>query len=98
MDEIIRQASKIGFKESQTDLITKSIFEHIEKAPNPATVKKCQKSVIDPGDAHLLASCQELKTKFLVTLDKKHLLVLQKEIKWVKIVSPGELIQILSER
>jgi len=95
LDEVIRHASKIGLKKSRTDLLAKSIFKHIEKAPNPVTVKKCQKLVIDPGDAHVLASCQEVKTRFLVTLDKKHLLILRKKIKWVKIVSPGELLEIL---
>ena len=33
--------------------------------------------VIDDGDAHVLASCEKEKVDFLVTLDKKHLLILK---------------------
>jgi predicted nucleic acid-binding protein len=49
--------------------------------------------MIDHGDAHVLASCQEHKAEFLVTLDQKHLLILQDKIKAFKIVSPKHLIE-----
>ncbi|KKT64884.1 MAG: hypothetical protein UW60_C0050G0007 [Candidatus Woesebacteria bacterium GW2011_GWA2_44_33] len=41
---------------------------------------------------HILASCEQEKTGYLVTLDKKHLLVLRGKTKGLKIVTPGELI------
>lgn len=66
--------------------------------PRDSGKKECcpkfSKIVIDAGDAHVLASCRETKAQFLVTLDKKHLLILGKKIKWTKIVSPGELIEL----
>lgn len=96
LDEVIRNSHKIGFEEKRTKLWLKSIFGHIHQAPKIETIKKYEKVVIDEGDAHVLASCHELKANFLVTLDKKHLLILKKKIEWLKIVTPGSLIEILS--
>lgn len=72
------------------------LFPMILSAPTRDAVEKHSKMVIDPGDAHVLASAHESKADYLVTLDKKHLLVLQKTIKWVKIVSPKELLHFIS--
>ncbi len=88
-DEVARHADKIGFKSTHIRLAIKTIFNQITEAPKEKNVAKFSKIVIDPGDAHILASCYEIKPDFLVTLDKKHLLILQKKIKWMKIVSPG---------
>lgn len=96
VDEAMRHADTIGMKSAQVRLMLKNIFSRIYPAPEKENVTKFNKIVIDPGDAHVLASCYEIKTDYLVTLDKKHLLILQKKIKWVKIVSPVELIEILS--
>lgn len=74
------------------------IFKTVAPAPNLALVKKYQKIVTDPGDAHLFATASETKADFLVSLDKKHVLALQGKIKKPKIVSPGELIEIFSNR
>jgi len=92
VDEAIRHADKIGVKPAHLQLTLKTIFSQIQTAPAKKNVIKFNKIVIDPGDAHILASCYEIKPDFLVTLDKKHLLILQNKIKWMKIVSPGELI------
>lgn len=91
-DEAVRHANKIGFKPTHIRLAIKTIFRQILEAPAERNVAKFNKIVIDLGDAHILASCYEIKPDFLVTLDKKHLLILQGKIKWMKIVSPGELI------
>lgn len=93
MDEAVRHAEKIKVKPTHIRLTIKAIFNQILEAPAEKNVAKLNKIVIDAGDAHILASCYEEKPDFLVTLDKKHLLVLQKKIKWVKIVTPGELIE-----
>lgn len=90
MDEAVRHAEKIGVKSAHLRLTVKTIFSQILEAPVKKNVAKFSKIVIDQGDAHILASCYEAKPDFLVTLDKKHLLILKKKIKWVKIVSPGE--------
>src|SRR3989344_1912513 len=92
VDEVIRNAQRMGFDYNEISLLVENIFDSFETAPNAETVKKYQKIVIDFGDAHVLASCHEAKADFLVTLDKKHLLILQNKIKWVRIVSPAELL------
>jgi predicted nucleic acid-binding protein len=91
-DEATRHADKIGVKPAHLQLTLKTIFSQIFDAPAEKNAIKFGKIVVDPGDAHILASCYEIKPNFLVTLDKKHLLILQGKIKWIKIVSPGELI------
>jgi len=58
-------------------------------------VEVFEQTVIDSSDAHVLASAKENKVEFLVTLDKKHLLILKDKIKQFRIVSPGQLIEIL---
>lgn len=73
-----------------------NIFEIIAPAPNANIVRKRQQIVVDPGDAHLLATADETAPDFLVSLDKKHILLLRSKIKKPKIVSPKELIEILS--
>ena len=96
LDEVSRHANLVELsKESAVQKVQK-IFTTISPAPYQSTVKAYQHLVIDYGDAHILASCQELKTNFLVTLDKKHLLVLQEKVKTVKIVSPKQLIETLA--
>lgn len=49
--------------------------------------------MIDEGDAHVLATCFENGISCLVTLDKKHLLVLKGKVKGLTILTPGELIK-----
>ena len=91
LDEIVRNTPKIGLsREAVKDL--GSLFD-IKIAPQKQGVESFRGIVTDFGDAHVLASCQEGKAEFLVTLDKKHLLVLKNKVKIFKIVSPGELIE-----
>ncbi len=59
-------------------------------------VEKYKNITTDYGDAHVLASAISSKCKFLVTLDQKHLLILQNKFEKVKIVSPKQLIEMLS--
>jgi putative PIN family toxin of toxin-antitoxin system len=72
------------------------IFSVVAPAPSKINVEKYQEVVVDPEDAHLLATAQETNADFLVSLDKKHVLSLQGQIKKPKIVSPKELIAALS--
>lgn len=95
-DEVVRHDDRISVKPTHVQLVMKIIFRQIQIAPEKENVVEFSKIVIDPGDAHVLASCSEAKADYLITLDKKHLLILQKKIRWMKIVSPGELIRILS--
>lgn len=92
VDEAMRNGPKIG-------VASQSVLEQIDKAnitvypaPKASIVGRFEKLVVDGGDAHVLASAQEQRVNFLVTLDKKHLLILQKDIRQFAIISPGELI------
>lgn len=96
-DETVKHASKIRLKKEEVKKLVLTIFSNIYPAPKEKTVNRYKKVVIDYGDAHLLASAKEIKADFLVTLDKKHLLVLQKKIKKIRIVSPKQLIEKLSK-
>lgn len=93
LDEVIRNASKIDRNENWVQKEITKTFTVIWPSPKERNVAAFKRIVVDYGDAHLLASSGETNAHFLVTLDKKHLLVLQKKIKGVKIVSPGQLIE-----
>lgn len=96
LDETVRHAKKINSSEEKIKKQMLMIFSTMLPAPTALHVAKYSKLVIDQGDAHVLASSYEVKAKFLVTLDKKHLLILQKKIKSINIVSPKLLIEQLS--
>lgn len=94
-DEVMRKAKRIGLTIDEVRRKLLLIFSEINKAPDKNLVKEFNNIVIDLGDSHVLASSIEAKTDFLVTLDKKHLLILAQKIKNLKIVSPKELIESL---
>ena len=50
------------------------------------------KNLVDAEDAHVLAGARMTNCQYLVTLDKKHLLILQEKIKRIIIVNPKELL------
>lgn len=95
LDEVLRNVARIDLPRDQ---VLRSIKENFLVAPVPSAVlvKSFYKVSVDVGDSHVLASSQENKADFLVTLDQKHLLILRDKIKAFKIVSPGQLIEILS--
>lgn len=95
LDEALRHAEKIGFEKEVLEQSVLAVFNPIIPAPTSESVKIYEKISLDLGDAHVLASYTESKADFLVTLDKKHLLILQGKIKKVTIVSPGELLGLL---
>ena len=61
VDEVIRNAQRMGFDYNEISLLVENTFDSFETAPNAEIVKK-------------------------------HLLILQNKIKWVRIVSPAELL------
>lgn len=97
LEEILRNAPRIGFDEETIIQKISKIFPRITSPPGKALVDKYKTISLDLGDAHVLASAKEENADFLVTLDKKHLLVLKNKIKEFEIVSPGELIEILKK-
>lgn len=93
VDEAVKNASRIKFSEEEVYSAINKIFPSICPPPQALIVNHFKNIVADSGDAHVLASTKETKAAFLVTLDKKHLLVLQGTVKGLDIVSPGELIE-----
>lgn len=98
LDEILRNASRIGLEKQKVSQWLETAFASIKNAPKKKTVDIFKKKVVYDGDAHVLASSYEAKTDFLVSLDKKHILSLKNKIKTTKILSPAELIQTLSKQ
>ena len=91
-DEILKHCNKLGISKSKASNDVSKLFKNILNAPDKNIVTKYNAIVIDEGDGHVLASCEESKIKYLVTLDKKHLLVLKEKIKGLEILTPGELL------
>lgn len=98
VDEAIRNAYKLQLQPAEVEKRIHKIFFKIYPTPSSTQVKRYEHLVTDAGDAHVLASCKENSVDWLVTLDKKHLLILQNKIKWVKIVTPKELLEYMSKR
>jgi putative PIN family toxin of toxin-antitoxin system len=98
LDEVLRHAAKFNFTGKKIADFCLKVFPEISSVPNEDIVKKYYKTVIDEGDAHILASCEQEKTDYLVTLDKKHLLVLRGKTKGFKILTPGELIIMVKKK
>ena len=94
--EVLKHAEKIGLEKEDVANKMVTIFPRISPAPSFQNVSAYQKKVVDPGDAHLLASALESQADFLASLDKRHILSLQEDMKEFRIVSPGQLIEILS--
>ena len=95
VDETIRRSYKVGIK---PEIAYKQIYTLFIPQPTPPQklVDKYSQIILDHGDAHVLAAAHATRSQFLVSLDKKHILVLKPKIKIFKVVSPGELIKILS--
>lgn len=94
LDEVLRHRTKLGISVSSVRALVK-LFSVVHP-PNARVVRGFESVVIDVGDAHVLASAKEHHVDFLVTLDQKHLLVIQKKIRSFITVSPKELIERLS--
>ena len=98
-NETLKHSKKIGMDEERLGREVVEVFNNnVFKLPQEGMVEKYYPFVSDRGDAHVLASYEQEDCDVLVTLDKKHLLVLQGKIKGVRIVSPGELLSARSKR
>lgn len=95
-DEVLRHSGKFDISKNEIFNYVGNIFKKVLTAPSEGYVEKCNKRVMDEGDAHILATCLENNIPYLVTLDKRHLLVLRRKIKGLVILTPGELIKTLS--
>lgn len=93
LDETYRHIGKIRGSKATIEKSVLTLFPSMRSAPNQELVQKFAEIAIDQGDAHVLASTREAGAEFLVTLDKKHLLILQNKIKGIAIVSPGQFLE-----
>lgn len=90
--EVLRNTHNVGLSQENTKQWMEKHFL-INTAPEQKKFIPYEKIVIDTGDIHLFVSTEDIKCDYLVSLDKKHVLVLQKQITLFRIVSPGELIK-----
>ena len=97
VDEIRKHADRVGITADYVEKVVHTTGLKISPAPGKDKTLAYEKRVIDAGDAHILSSSDENKVKYLVTLDKKHLLVLKDKIQKFKIVSPKEFIERIVE-
>ena len=95
-DEIIKHHQKLNIAKKRVEKESLKLFKKLIYRPEEKIVNFYKKRVIDEGDAHVLATCDQEKIEYLVTLDKKHLLILKGKIKGLNILTPGELIELLS--
>lgn len=93
LDEVLRHTKKVGLKKITVEKLVYTLFTPLSPPPKQEHVQRFSIIVIDQGDTHVLASSHETHADFLVTLDKKHLLILRSKIKSVKIVSPKDLLE-----
>src|SRR3989344_373752 len=77
-------------------LISEIVFNEVIR--NSSKIRKYEEVVTDIGDTHLIASAKSYSADFLVSLDKKHILILKNKIRKPKIVTPGELIEVISKK
>ena len=63
-----------------------------------ATVNKWRHQMLDDGDAHLFATCEEVGATHLVSLDKHHVLILQGKIRGFSLLSPGAFLAALKQK
>lgn len=94
LSEVLRNNTVVA---ATREILVKKLQDifFISSPPSRNFVSRYETKVLDLGEAHVLASTEEAQCQFLVTLDKKHLLVLQKKIRPFRIVSPAQLIESL---
>lgn len=98
LSEVMRHVGKLGLSGNEVEKKVLETFAYIMQAPQVKIVDKYLGKVIDDGDAHILASAEAEECEVLVTLDKKHLLVLAGKISGLEILSPGQLLQRLKTK
>jgi predicted nucleic acid-binding protein len=92
-NEVTRHADKVKLSQSEVGKRLNELGMKVVLSPRKQMVEKFMKVTIDDGDAHVLATAWELGVDYLVTLDRKHLLVLKGKVGRIKIVTPGELFE-----
>lgn len=92
-NEAVRHADRINHTSEDVAEKILKIFPNPTLQPSMQQVEKYLSIVVDEGDAHVLAGSKAEECDILVTLDKKHLLILKGKIDGLDIVTPGELLE-----
>lgn len=107
-NKLILYSSRLAVKEAERNLRRKAgesqldrFYGLVEEAKliltesNKKRAKNQFKNLVGEKDAPILASAVKSKAKFLITLDRRHLLTLkvQKAELSIKIITPGQFIQ-----
>lgn len=93
LDEALKHASEIPMDKDKLRSEISRFFPKSLPAPEKNIVLQYANLMIDQGDAHLFATCQEARATHLVSLDKHHILVLKGIIPHLRIISPMELLK-----
>lgn len=96
LDELLKHADKIPMHKVQLRNEVIRTFRNILPAPEERNVSQFKHLMVDHGDAHLFATAKEQHCTHLVSLDKKHVLILKNKLQPLHIVSPAELIYEIS--
>lgn len=97
LDEVLRHANKVNLSSQFLSKKCHEIFDRDKEAPSKKLIDKYSNIVADFGDRHVLATAEEHKVKYLLTLDKKHLLILNGKIKGLAILRPEDFIRIFEK-
>lgn len=79
-------------KKSMSDVQNLLFWTNVKimAAPTGTEIKKLSGITPDPDDVHLFASSSKIPNCLLLSLDKRHVLMLKKQIAHPRIMSPAE--------
>ena len=93
LDEALKHAPEIPMDKNSLRSQISKLFPKVLPAPEKNIVLEYANRMIDQGDAHLFATCQEASATHLVSLDKHHVLVMKGKIPHLRVVAPVELLK-----
>lgn len=97
LNEVNRHLSKLKLTSRRlTDCLDQKLIT-LKNNPSTALIERCTRLTVDPDDAHVLAGAISSRCRFLLTLDKKHLLtkLVKTRLKPILVLSPKEFWQSL---
>lgn len=92
INEVHRHLGKLKLTLKQlTDCLDRKIIS-LRPDPKPVLIRRCSRLTADPDDAHVLAGTIAYRCRFLLSLDKKHLLTakIKSSLKPIQVLSPKE--------
>ncbi len=95
LEEVLSKKNKINSTEKEIINFVKNNDLLVREKITESEAIKYEDFLTDPKDTHVIAGAKLTKCKYLVTLDKKHLLQpnVRKKFKPLQIVSPKEFLE-----